>query len=69
MDKYNKHRFFTASNCYCIRDTSITLTPSEAMFVRKFGPFSEALKLLKIKRAKFIFCMRYKTTQDYLRKP
>ena len=66
MDKYNKHRFFTALVLE-IR-ASLNLTPSEAIFVRKFGPFSEAHKLLKIKRAKFISFIRYNTTQDYLRK-
>ena len=66
MDKYNKHRFFTALVLE-IR-ASLYLTPSDAIFVSKFGPFSEAHKLLKIKRAKFIFCIRYNTTQDYLRK-
>ena len=67
MDKYNKNRFFTALVLE-IR-ASLYLTPSDAIFVSKFWPFSEAHVLLKIKRAKFIFCMRYKTTQDYLRKP
>ena len=67
MDKYNKHRFFTALVLE-IR-ASLYLTPSDDMFVSKIGPFSEAHKLLKIKRAKFSFCMRYNTTQDYLRKP
>ena len=57
MDKYNKRRFCTALVLEIL--VSLYLTPSDAIFVSKFWPFSEAHKLLKIKRAKFIFCVRH----------
>ena len=53
MDKYNKHTFSTALVLEI--QASLYLTPSDAIFVSKFWPFSEAHKLLKIKPAKFIF--------------
>ena len=39
MDKYNKHRFFTALVLE-IR-ASLYSTPSDAIFMSKFSPFSE----------------------------
>ena len=46
MDKYNKHRFFTALVLE-IR-ASLYSTPSDAIFISKFTPFSEAHRTLKI---------------------
>ena len=40
MDKYYKHRFFTALVLEI--QASLYLTPSEAIFISKFRPFSEA---------------------------
>ena len=56
MGKYDKHRFFTA-RVLEIR-ASLFLTLSGAIFVSKIWPFSEAHKLFKIKRAKFIFMIK-----------
>ena len=61
MDKYNKHRFFTALVLEI--QASLYLTPSDAIFMSQFWPFSEAYKILKIKQAQFIFYMRYNTTR------
>ena len=53
MDKYTKHRFFTALVLE-IR-ASLYSTPSDAIFLRQVSPFSETHRAVKIKRAKFIF--------------
>ena len=39
MDKYNKHRFFTALVLEI--QASLYSTPSDAIFISKFSPFSE----------------------------
>ena len=67
MDKYTKHRFFTALVLE-IR-ASLYSTPSDAIFISKFSPFSETHRTLKIERAKFIFRMRHNTSQNYFLKP
>ena len=46
MDKYTKHRFFTALGLE-IR-ASLYATPSDAIFVSKFSLFSETHRTLKI---------------------
>ena len=46
MDKYNKHRFFTALVLE-IR-ASLYSTPSDAIFISKFSPFSDTHRTLKI---------------------
>ena len=46
MDKYTKHRFFTALVLE-IR-ASLYSTPSDAIFISKFSPFSETHRTLKI---------------------
>ena len=46
MDKYTKHSFFTALVLE-IR-ASLYSTPSDAIFVSNFSPFSEAHRTLKI---------------------
>ena len=66
MDKYTKHRLFTAL-VFEIR-ASLYSTPSEAIFISKFSQFSETHRTLKIERAKFVFCMRVNTTQKYFLK-
>ena len=63
MDKYTKHRFFTALLVLEIR-ASLYSIPSDAIFITKFAPFSETHRT-----AKFIFCMRYNTPQNYFLKP
>ena len=46
MDKYTKHRFFTALVLE-IR-ASLFSTPSDAIFISKFSPFSETHRTLQI---------------------
>ena len=45
MDKYSKHRFFTALVLE-VR-ASLYSTPSDAIFISKFSPFSETHRTLK----------------------
>ena len=47
MDKYTKHRFFTTALVLEIR-ASLDSTPSDAIFISKFSPFSETHRTLKI---------------------
>ena len=46
MDKYTKHKFFTALVLEIL--ASLYLTPSDTIFISKFSPFSETHRTLKI---------------------
>ena len=48
MDKYTKHRFSTALVIVLEIRASLSSTPSDAIFISKFSPFSETHRTLKI---------------------